>query len=244
MIGIKVGIVDNDHMSLSVLGQMVSRDEKCHVIWLLDSGEALIAKCLDEHVWPDVILIDAELGDSSGISLCRRLREVNSSVSVVIITSYPLRKYYNRAIMSGAQGLIHKSDYRYLIPVLHEVHDGSAMSVSTFRDMSEVSGADGIIVPLQEGGDGVRTPASREWFKSASDSYDMCHSRKYKDKYCLNYMEEMVLRLSAEGMTQNDIAKEIGISSTSVRTYSLRARKKLKSKTLVQAVVTWLSINS
>ncbi|KAA8817686.1 response regulator transcription factor [Bifidobacterium callitrichos] len=231
-------------MSLSVLGQMVSKDHECHILWLLDSGEALIGKCLDEHVWPDVILIDAELGDSSGISLCRRLREVNSSVSVVIITSYPLRRYYYRAIMAGAQGLIHKSDYRYLIPVLHEVHDGSAMSVSTFRDMSEVTGADGITISSQESGDDDRPPAPQEWFKSASDSYDMRHSRKYKDKSCLNYMEEMVLRLSAEGMTQNDIAREIGISSTSVRTYSLRARRKLKSKTLIQAVVTWLSINS
>lgn len=56
----------------------------------------------------------------------------------------------------------------------------------------------------------------------------------------LGYQESQVLAMSADGLTQNEIAAKLDITPASVRTHSLRARRKLGAATLTQAVVTWL----
>lgn len=56
----------------------------------------------------------------------------------------------------------------------------------------------------------------------------------------LGYQESQVLAMSADGLTQTEIAAKLDIAPASVRTHSLRARRKLGAATLTQAVVTWL----
>ncbi|KFI95252.1 helix-turn-helix domain-containing protein [Bifidobacterium stellenboschense] len=46
--------------------------------------------------------------------------------------------------------------------------------------------------------------------------------------------------MSADGLTQNEIADRLDITPASVRTHSMRARRKLGAATLTQAVVQWL----
>lgn len=56
----------------------------------------------------------------------------------------------------------------------------------------------------------------------------------------LGYQESQVLAMSADGLTQTEIAAKLDITPASMRTHSLRARRKLGAATLTQAVVTWL----
>lgn len=56
----------------------------------------------------------------------------------------------------------------------------------------------------------------------------------------LSFQESQVLAMSADGLTQNEIADRLDITPASVRTHSMRARRKLGAATLTQAVVTWL----
>lgn len=46
--------------------------------------------CLDGRTRPDVLLMDVSLSDMSGIEACRRIRERDGDMPVLMITAFPI----------------------------------------------------------------------------------------------------------------------------------------------------------
>jgi DNA-binding NarL/FixJ family response regulator len=76
------------------------------------AGEAATAKdalrFVNEHD-VDVVLVDINLPDKSGLDLIRRLRTLKPKIAAVVLTAYPEETYALRAFKQGAAGYLNKN---------------------------------------------------------------------------------------------------------------------------------------
>lgn len=86
-----IGDVDNDELVLGALSSSLAgafgRDA---VAWRCLSGRRAVSLCLDGRTRPDVLLMDVSLSDMSGIEACRRIRERDGDMPVLMITAFPI----------------------------------------------------------------------------------------------------------------------------------------------------------
>ena len=219
---ITVAIADNDAITAKALAALLELNDDFQVIWTALSGRQTIVNCLEDERWPEVMLIDAELGDSLGTEICRRLRADNGTCAILVVTAYPVERYRHDAALAGAQGIVGKADYPWLERAIRLVHEGR-----TF------------VMP--SGPASVRRASTGEPpFESTAEAHRRLHSQPSTPVSQLSFQESQVLSMSAQGLTQGEIAAELDITPSSVRTHSLRARRKLGASTLTQAVVQWL----
>ena len=63
-----------------------------------------------EYANPDLIFMDIRLPGKNGLELTRIIKEADSSVEVVILTSYDIPEYREAAFQSGASRFFTKGD--------------------------------------------------------------------------------------------------------------------------------------
>jgi DNA-binding NarL/FixJ family response regulator len=75
-------------------------------------GEACAARealSLAEETRPDVAIVDFQLGDRDGLTLCRQLKELPSPVRVVLYSAYADGPLAIAGVIAGADGVVHKA---------------------------------------------------------------------------------------------------------------------------------------
>ncbi len=76
---------------------------------------------------PDVILMDIDLPGMSGIEAIKRIRKVNQTVAIIVLTVFDDNKNVFDAICAGASGyLLKKNVSEKLIPFIQDVLEGGA----------------------------------------------------------------------------------------------------------------------
>ena len=81
---------------------------------------------------PDVILMDIDMPGTNGIDGLKRLRKVNSTAKVLMLTVFDDNKNVFEAIRSGANGyLLKKTPPARLIEYIAEAHSGGAPMTSS-----------------------------------------------------------------------------------------------------------------
>ena len=84
----RILIVDDDQATRCTIRGMLqgSEVEPCELIEAANGTECLMAV---EHQGPiDLILLDVEMPDIDGFSICRAIRTVNASVPIVFVTAH------------------------------------------------------------------------------------------------------------------------------------------------------------
>ena len=237
---ITIAIADNDVITLQALAALLEDTDGFHVTWTAGSCRQALANCLTDERWPNVLLIDAELGDASGVELCRRLREANGVTAMLVITAYPPEHYRNEAALAGAQGILGKADYPWLAKAIRIVGEGRTFAVPSGSGGQGGTSENASPPPFEP----AHAAHRRLLEEGRARAQARDHARRHVPRHpagSLSYQESQILDLSSQGFTQAEIADRLGITSASVRTHSSRARRKLGARTLVQAVVGWLS---
>ncbi len=98
-------IVDDEADLLHGLKRMIVSDLDCHVV-LADNGPRALKIIQDRPI--DVVLADIRMPDMDGISLLRRIREFDATISVIIMTAYGSVERAVTAIKAGAFDFIQK----------------------------------------------------------------------------------------------------------------------------------------
>jgi RNA polymerase sigma factor (sigma-70 family) len=158
----------------------------------------------------DVALVDLDLGGESGIDLLRYLRMAAPSTRCLVLSGTNARRELAEAVRAGAEGLIHKSgDVEEIIGAVRRTADGQPLlSTSDVRSL-----VDGLAQEDQE----------RDRERSALQR--------------LTGREHDVLRALAAGLSDKEIAEQLGISSDTVRTHMVNLLRKLRAESRLQAVV-------
>jgi DNA-binding NarL/FixJ family response regulator len=165
---------------------------------------------LARETTPDVVLMDIRMPDLDGIEATRRLLQHDAAAKVLMLTTFDLDEYVYEAMRAGASGFLLKDVPR----------DQLAAAVRTVA-AGEALLAPALVRRLVE--DFVRRPPPGTNVPPALEE--------------LSERELEVLRLVARGLSNAEIANELFVSETTVRTHVGHILAKLGLRGRVQAVV-------
>ena len=208
MTRVRVLIVDDDDLMRAGLRGILASDDAIELVGeAVDGREAAYRARL---LTPDVVLMDVRMPDLDGISATRELLAAFPDVKVVILTTFEDDDYIFGALNAGASGfLLKRTRPEELIAGIHTVAAGdSLLSPSvTSRVIERMAG--------QPQGD----PA----LNSLLDE--------------LTPRETEVLGLVARGRSNAEIAADLVIEESTVKTHFKRVLVKLGVRDRVQAVI-------
>ncbi|TYR37565.1 response regulator transcription factor [Sphingobacterium phlebotomi] len=103
---ITIGIADDHTLIINGIIQMLRSEPRYEILFSAQNGSALLA-ALTQHQ-PDVLLLDIELPDNDGISLCGQIKEQYPQVPIIALTNHDEIVYVRKMIRSGANGYLLK----------------------------------------------------------------------------------------------------------------------------------------
>ena len=89
-------------------------------------ADGLAAVQQAEELRPDLILLDISLPALDGLSAARRIRSLSPGSRIVFVTQEAGPDVIHEALNIGAQGYIHKTRARHLLPVVESMLGGSS----------------------------------------------------------------------------------------------------------------------
>lgn len=102
----KVLIVDDEPHVRSYVAMLVRSILEAPEVQSAGDGDEAVAAFTTFR--PDLVLLDINLVGSTGLDLLRRLREIDPSTAVVMLTSVNARRSVEEAARDGAQGYLLK----------------------------------------------------------------------------------------------------------------------------------------
>jgi DNA-binding NarL/FixJ family response regulator len=204
--GIRVVLADDHPIVLEGLRNLVSAEPSFELVGEATSGLAAL-RTIRETV-PDVAVLDISMPEMNGILLTRRLTTECPTVRVLLLTFNEDRAYVNQALKAGARGYaLKRTAPANLVRAIRAVHVGGLY-----------------LDPAVEGMFDRRKPQTTG------------QSRKVGDEPALTNREIEVLKLTALGFTNKEIAVRIDVSVKSIETYKSRAAEKLDLKSRAEIV--------
>lgn len=163
---------------------------------------------LAAQLHPTVILMDIRMPGLDGLQATRRILAADDNARILILTTFDLDEYVYEALTAGASGFVLKDDPpEQLIAAVRTVAAGDSLLSPSITRR--------VIKQF------VRTP----------------RPAPPKAFYDLTVREQEILRLIADGLSNGEIAQELYISETTVKTHVTHILQKLNLRDRVQAVV-------
>jgi DNA-binding NarL/FixJ family response regulator len=173
-----------------------------------EASDGLEAIAKAEELQPDVVLMDIRMPELDGLEATRRLVSGEESPRVLILTTFDLDEYVYEALRVGASGFVLKDDPpEQLLTAIRTVAAGDALLSPTITKRV-----------IKEFGRIPRPAPPKELDE-------------------LSEREREVFRLIARGLSNAEIANELYISDTTVKTHITHILQKLNLRDRVQAVV-------
>jgi len=104
---IKVFIVDDHYMVIEGIRSLVQNER--NIEWLGHATNAASALAFLKQQLPDVILMDINLPDKSGIDLCKEVKQLYPSVFVVGLSTFNQQSFVAKMMENGASGYVLKN---------------------------------------------------------------------------------------------------------------------------------------
>lgn len=166
---------------------------------------------------PDVVLMDVRMPHMNGIEATAEIVAANPNVKVLILTTFDLDEYAFAALRAGASGFLLKdAKPEELIGAIRNVAHGDAtISPRVTRRMLEM------FAPQLPG----------EEDEEAANLADQALLESLTER------ETEVLTLIAQGLTNQEIADQLFISMTTVKTHVGNILNKIGARDRVQAVI-------
>jgi two-component system, NarL family, response regulator DevR len=103
---IRVFLLDDHEVVRRGLRELLEAEPDIEVVGEAESAAAALRRIPALRI--DVAVLDARLGDGSGIDVCREIRSQDESIRAIILTSYDDDEALFAAIMAGAAGYVLK----------------------------------------------------------------------------------------------------------------------------------------
>jgi DNA-binding NarL/FixJ family response regulator len=104
---VKVFIVDDHYMVIEGLRSLLQ--QKKSIEWMGHAMNAASCMAYLKNQQPDVILMDINLPDKSGIDLCAEVRKLYPSVFVIGLSTFNQQSFIQRMMENGASGYVLKN---------------------------------------------------------------------------------------------------------------------------------------
>ena len=107
---IKVLVVDDHFMVIEGIRSLLQNEK--NINWLGHANSASSCLSFLKQQLPDVILMDINLPDKSGIDLCKEVKDLYPSVCVIGLSTFNQQSFIQKMLANGASGYILKNASR------------------------------------------------------------------------------------------------------------------------------------
>lgn len=213
---IRVALVDDQALVRVGFRMVLEAEPDIEVVGEAADGHAAIAML--ERIRADVVLMDVRMPGLDGIAATRAILDSPQAPRVIVLTTFDLDEYAFEALRAGASGFLLK-DARpeQLLQAIRAVHAGeAALAPRVTRRLIELIGSE---LPAAGGGADESAGAAEGALGS------------------LTPREREVLAAIAAGRSNTEIATELFLSESTVKTHVSRVFAKLGLRDRVHAVI-------
>ncbi|MFJ4712991.1 response regulator [Streptomyces sp. NPDC088785] len=206
---IRLVVADDQDVVRAGFGALLDSRPDFTVVGSASGGAQAVRVCRETH--PDLVLMDVRMPGMDGIEATRRIIREQPGIRVVMLTTFDLDEYVYDALAAGASGFLLKDmQAERLFEAVRVVAAGEALLAPTVtrRLISEFTRLRPRAVPERARAVDALTPRERE-----------------------------VLRLIAEGLSNQEIAARLVVGGETVKTHVSRVLAKLGVRDRAQAVV-------
>jgi len=205
MTPIKVVIADDHTLFREGLRKILSLEKDILVAGEAANGEE--ASKLAERIKPDVLLMDLKMPKSDLVQSLLELSTTAPTTKVLVLTAYSDEENVLNAAKSGARGYASKGvPTTSLVQAIKAIHGGGTWvdkEIPCWQAFEEIAGS--------------YTGTARPALPAEDDSIQSLTKRELE-----------ILKLVAEGLTNEEIGKKIFISEKTVKTHLTNIFDKLK----------------
>lgn len=170
-------------------------------------GVEAVAKA--KKLKPHIVILDIDMPHLNGLDAARQVREAVPEAKILMLTLHESGEMLRRALQTGAQGVVLKSD----------------LAESLVAVLKKISGSKTVLTPK------VSDIMMREFLQDANEEKS---APTAKIKATLR--EQEVTRLLAEGRTNKEIAAALGISVRTAETHRANIMKKFSFRSLAELI--------
>jgi len=206
---IRVIVADDQEIVRTGLRMILDAQPDIEVVG--EAADGRVAVALARELRPDVCLFDIRMPDMDGIEATRQLAgpDVDDPLAIVVITTFDLDEYVHGALKAGARGFLLKdAGPDLLIQAVHAAANGDALIAPNVTARLLAAFSDAL---------STRPPA--------------------QPVEPLTGREEEVLITVAHGRTNAEIADELHISLSTVKTHLASLMAKLGARNRVEIVM-------
>ena len=213
----RIVLADDEELIRFGLMGILSREEDMEVVGEASTGDEALRLC--RTLRPDLVLMDVEMPEMDGLSATRKLKEKLPTISVLVLTAHDNPDYLLEAVQAGAAGFILKeSALQQVAGAVRTVMNGEptidqALTVRLLKHLSPR----------------IEAAGSRE--------SEVDEELRNKMLEALTDRELEILDLISNGMSNQQIAQELFLSLSTVKTYVHRIISKLEVSDRTQAAV-------
>jgi len=194
---IKVFIVDDHYMVIEGIRALLQNESNMELMGHAMSVDSCLSFLLKQQ--PDVIIMDINLADKSGIDLCAEVKRVYPGTFILGLSTFNQQSFIRKMMDNGASGYVLKN------------------------------------VTREELVEAITTIVKGKLYLSHEAARSL-RSNEEPGLPVLTRREKEVLTLIADGMTNNEVAEKLFISTTTVDTHRKSLLSKLNAKNTASLV--------
>jgi DNA-binding NarL/FixJ family response regulator len=211
---IRIVLADASRLTTLGITQVLEKESDMEILAVVTDGEEAVAKTIELE--PDVLIIEVDLPQLSGIKATQKVRRELPHVAVVILTALEEEQTLFDAIRAGAAAYLHKDcEPKELVESIRKVRNGQF--IINEKIFAKPAVATKVLAEFRELS--VYGPGSSHVFAPLSPR------------------EVQILDNIAQGMTNKEVAYTLAISEQTVKNHMSSILRKLSVNDRTQAVV-------
>ncbi len=205
---IKIVLVDDHQIVRDGIKSLLEGVYEIEILGEASNGKELFS--ILETIKPNIILLDISLPDMSGIEITKKLSETYPRINILILSMYTNEEFILNALKFGAKGYLPKNSTRdELIEAIFSVYQGKEYY------SEEVSSI-----------------MLNSFIKKAKYPDEEVLKKEVK----LSVRETEILRMCAEGSSNQEIASSLQISIRTVESHKNHIMQKLELRTIADMI--------
>jgi DNA-binding NarL/FixJ family response regulator len=208
---VTVGVLIADDQALMRTGFRMILEAEPDLEVVGEAANGAEAVTVAQRLRPDVVLMDVRMPEMDGIEATRRLLDANNDTKVVMLTTFDMDEYVYEALRAGASGFLVKD-----VPPEQLV-----------AGIRSIASGDSLLAPS------VTRRLIQEFVTRPPEAL----RPPLPELTRLTAREVDVLRMMARGLSNVEIATELFVSETTVKTHVGHILAKIGARDRVQAVV-------